>query len=341
MVKADAYGHGALAVSRVALANGADWLAVALPEEGRALRNAGISSPIIVLGPVLPAQIPLVVDAELQQAIFTWEVAEALDVEAARRDRRVIVHVEIDTGMGRTGLPAREAIDFLQAVQNLQHLTIQGIYTHFATADSEDKAFTHQQMQTLMEICRESEKRGVSIPMRHLSNSAAILDLPETFRDLVRPGLIIYGCYPSEAVQRTLKLRPAMCFKTSVIYVKDLLPGESVSYGRTFIAAKPMRVATLPLGYADGFSRHLSNRGEVLIRGARASVIGVVCMDMVMVDVTHIPRVTPGDEVVIFGRQDDCVLSVEEIAQRSSTISYEILCAVGARVPRVYLEDEA
>lgn len=339
MVKADAYGHGAVSVARTALAHGATWLGVALPEEGWALRKAGIQTPILVLGPTFPAQVRVVVEANLGLAVFTWEVAQALDKEAARQGRKATIHLKVDTGMGRMGVPFQRALDLLKVLRGLENLIIEGIYTHFATADHTDKSFTYRQMDTFLEICREAESMGISIPLRHLSNSAAVLDLPETFQDLVRPGIMIYGCYPSKEVQRTLPLRPAMTWKTQVALVKDLRPGDSVSYGRTFVAKKPVRVATLPVGYGDGFSRHLSNhQGEVLIHGQRVPVIGVVCMDMTMVDVTDIAEVRPGDEVVIFGKQQGNSITVEEVAQRMETISYEVLCGVGTRVPRFYLE---
>jgi len=332
MVKADGYGHGAVAVATTAVKSGADWLGVALPEEGWALRREGIRAPILVLGPIAAAQVRLVVEADLLAAVFTRELARGLDRAAAQAGRRALIHVKVDTGMGRIGVPAREA------VRRLPHLEIQGIYTHFATADHADKSFTLAQMGLFMEICEQAAARGISIPLKHLSNSAAILDLPETFQDLVRPGIMIYGCYPSETVQRTMEIIPAMAWKTQVALVKEIHPGESLSYGRSFVAQHPMRVVTLPVGYGDGFSRSNSNKGEVLIRGLRAPVVGLVCMDMTVVDVTHIPGVAVGDEVVIFGRQMGATLPVEEVAKRLDTISYEVLCGVGARVPRRYLD---
>jgi len=195
-------------------------------------------------------------------------------------------------------------------------------------------------MDDFMEICREAASRGIRIPMKHLSNSAAILQHPEAFQDLVRPGIMIYGCYPSAVVQRSMELRPAMTLRTRVALVKDLQPGESLSYGRTFVASRPTRVGTLPIGYADGLSRSHSNRGEVLICGRRAPIIGTICMDMTLVDITHIPEAGVGDEAVIFGRQGSGQISVEEVAERIGTVSYEILCSVGARVPRLYLGGE-
>jgi alanine racemase len=338
MVKADGYGHGAIPVARTALAHGADWLGVALPEEGRRLRDAGMRAPILVMGPTIPSQTPLVVEAGLGLALFSWEMARALNAEAGRRGRRVPVHVKIDTGMGRIGVQAGDALGFIEAVGRLPHLELEGMYTHFATADDADKSFAQGQLSAFQEICTEVRARGIRIPFRHVSNSAAILDLPEAFQDLVRPGIMLYGCYPSDAVQRDLPLTPAMTLKTRVAFLKDLAPGQSVSYGRTFVARRPVRVATLPLGYADGLPRALSNRGEVLVRGARAPVVGVVCMDMTMVDVTEVEGVTVGDEVVLLGRQGGEVIHLEDVARRAGTISYEILCGVSGRVPRVYAQ---
>jgi alanine racemase len=337
MVKANAYGHGAVTIAKTALASGANWLGVALPEEGWALRRAGTQAPILVLGPTGPDQVPLVLAADLAQAVFTWDLAVALEAEAARRNRRALVHVKVDTGMGRIGLQVDQALQFLESLRKLGHVDIQGIYTHLATADEADKSFVLRQLETFLDTCAEAASRGIAIPLKHVSNSAGILDVPETYQDLVRPGIMIYGCYPSPSVDRAVALRPAMTWKTRVAFVKELQPGDSVSYGRTFVARRPMRVATLPVGYGDGYPRLLSNRGEVLVRERRAPVIGAVCMDMTMVDVTHIQGASVGDEVVLFGRQGTAHLPVEEVAQWAGTISYEILCGVGQRVPRVYL----
>lgn len=340
VVKADAYGHGATEVSKVALDSGADWLGVAMAEEGLALREEGIRAPILIMGPIFPSQLRLTLEADLIVALFTWEVACALDDEAGRMGKRAIVHVKVDTGMGRIGVPVRDALTFLRALQGLRHLEVQGIYTHFATADHADSSFTQRQMNDFMELCREAASMGIRIPMKHLSNSAAVLQYPDTFLDLVRPGIMIYGCYPSVMVQRDMGLRPAMTLRTRVAMVKVLQPGESLSYGRTFVAQRHTRVATLPIGYADGLSRSHSNRGDVLIRGQRAPIIGTICMDMTLVDVTHIPEVLPADEAVIFGRQGSEQISVEEVAERIGTVSYEVLCSVGVRVPRLYVGRE-
>ncbi len=340
VVKADAYGHGAVEVSRVALDSGADWLGVAMAEEGWALREEGIRAPVLIMGPVFPSQLRLTLEADLSVALFTWEMACALEEEAARLGKRAMVHVKVDTGMGRIGVPVRDALKFLGAIQGLRHLEIQGIYTHFATADHADGSFTRHQFNLFMELCREASSMGIRIPLKHLSNSAAILQYPDTFQDLVRPGIMIYGCHGPVMVPRDMELRPAMTLRTRVATVRVLRPGESLSYGRTFVARRHTRVATLPIGYADGLARAHSNRGEVLIRGHRAPIIGTICMDMTMVDVTDIPQVVPDDEVVIFGRQGSEEISVEEVAQRIGTVSYEVLCSVGVRVPRLYIGKE-
>ena len=340
MVKADAYGHGATEVAKVALASGADWLGVALAEEGWALREEGIRAPILIMGPVFPSQLRLTLEEDLIIAVFTWEIARSLDEEARRMGKRAVVHVKVDTGMGRIGVPLRDALQFLRALKGLRHVEIQGIYTHFATADHADSSFTQRQMDDFLQLCAEASSMGIRIPMKHLSNSAAIMQHPDTFQDLVRPGIMIYGCYPSATVQRDTGLRPAMTLRTRVAMVKVLQPGESLSYGRTFVARRPTRVATLPIGYADGLSRSHSNRGDILIRGQRAPIIGTICMDMTLVDVTHIPQVLPGDEAVIFGSQGFERISVEEVAERIGTVPYEVLCSVGARVPRVYVGKE-
>lgn len=340
VVKADAYGHGATEVAKVALASGADWLGVALAEEGWALREEGIRAPILIMGPIFPSQLRLTLEADLIVAVFTWEVARCLDEEAKRMGKRAVVHVKVDTGMGRIGVPVRDALQFLEALHGLPHLEIQGIYTHFATADHADRSFTQRQMNDFLGLCREAAAMGIRIPLKHLSNSAAILQHPDTFQDLVRPGIMIYGCYPSSLVRREVRLRPAMTLRTQVAMVKVLQPGGSLSYGRTFVAQRPTRVATLPIGYADGLSRSHSNRGDILIRGQRAPIIGTICMDMTLVDVTHIPQVRPGDEAVIFGSQGSERISVEEVAERIGTVSYEVLSSVGVRVPRVYVGKE-
>ncbi|MBI5166383.1 MAG: alanine racemase [candidate division NC10 bacterium] len=337
VVKADGYGHGALEVARTALEAGASWLGVALPEEGAKLRVAGITAPILVLGPTSPTQAGLIVGFGLAQTLTTWEQAQALSQEARSQGRDIGVHLKVDTGMGRIGVAPAEALGLAKKVARLPALRLEGAMTHFADADSREKGYARAQLQTFLAVIAELTGAGIPILYRHAANSAAILDLPEAYLDLVRPGIMIYGYYPSAEVSRSLKLRPALTLRTEVACLKEVLPGTSVSYGRTFVTSRRTRVATLPIGYADGYSRLLSNSGEALIHGCRVPVIGRVCMDMIMVDVTEIPQVCPGDEAVLYGRQGETEISVEEVAAKIGTISYEVVCAISQRVPRVYV----
>ncbi len=335
VVKADGYGHGAIKVARTALGSGADWLGVALPEEGRQLREAGIDAPILVFGLIQPEEAYKVIGADLDQAICSVELLEALDREAAKASKKADVHLKVDTGMGRIGVMPDEAGSFAGKVQSYKNLNLKGIFSHFATADKEDKSFATRQLELFEGVLSDLGQAGIDIPIRHMANSAAVLDLPQSYYDMVRPGIMIYGLYPSNAVSRSIELKPAMTLKTKVSAVKTVAAGTSISYGRTFITqGEATVVATLPLGYADGLSRLLSNRGEVLVRGRRAPLIGTVCMDMCMVDISDVGGVKRGDEVIIFGEEP----SADEVAEKAGTVNYEITCAVSKRVPRIYIE---
>jgi len=339
VVKADAYGHGAKQVARAALQAGADWLGVAFPEEGAELRDAGIRAPIVVMGPVLPFQLALVLERDLAVSISSMDLAKALEEEAAQRGLFARVHVKVDTGMGRLGVPADQAPAFLRELSSLGRLRMEGLYTHLATADELYSDFAREQLRRFLEVDRKARENGINIPFRHAANSAGLISLGELgLLELVRPGLMLYGCFPNPGMSNPLSLRPALAWKTRVAHLRDLEAGQSVSYGRTFVAAGPMRVAVLPLGYGDGLPRSLSNRGQVLVRGSRAPIVGMICMDMTIVDVTRIQGVELGDEVVLVGRQAGHEISAEEVARWAGTISYEILCGVSKRVPRVYLE---
>ena len=334
VVKANGYGHGAVAVSLSALRGGANSLGVAVPEEGEELRKAKIDVPITVLGLIQPEEADKVVDLRLEQTLCSLEVAEALNRTASNEGTVVNVHIKIDTGMGRVGVQPRDALAFVRRIGKFKNLSIKGIFSHFSCADEVDKTFARKQVDMFDGVVREIEASGIKIPKKHLANSAAILDLPETYYDLVRPGIMIYGLYPSKDVSHSFVLKPAMTFMTKVAFVKKVPPGSPISYGRTFTTEKETLVATLPVGYADGYSRLLSGRGEVLIKGYRAPLIGRICMDMCMIDVSEMENVQPGDEVILFGEG----LPVDEVAERLGTINYEIVCAVGKRVPRVYVE---
>ncbi|WP_190239381.1 alanine racemase [Pelotomaculum schinkii] len=339
VVKANAYGHGAVEVSRVALANGADWLGVARVAEGTALREAGIEAPVLVLGYITPEQCDEVVRRRLTQAVYTREMGLALAEAAVRAGTKARVHFKVDTGMGRIGWtePSRVIQETLELARN-PNLEIEGIFTHFAAADAADKQYTQRQFQKFMEIIEKLRQNGLEFPLRHAANSAAIMELPETHLDLVRAGIIVYGLYPSDEVDRgRVALSPVMSLKARVAYVKDVPAGFKVSYGCTYATERDTNIATLPLGYADGYSRLLSSRGEVLLNGRRAPVVGRVCMDQLMVDAGDIPGVKIGDEAVLIGRQNGEKISADDIAARIGTINYEVTCMVNQRVPRVYV----
>ena len=334
VVKADGYGHGSVEVSRIALKNGANCLGVATPEEGQQLREAGIDVPILVLGLIQPEEAYKVVDFNLEQAISSLELAEALDQIGSKVGARINAHIKLDTGMGRVGLLPKDAVAFAKRVSRFKNLNIKGIFSHFSCADEVDKTFAKKQIEIFDRLVRDIEASGIKIPKKHIANSAGILDLPESFYDLVRPGIMIYGLYPSAEVSHSIELKSAMAFLTKVIFVKWVSPGCPISYGRTFMTQKKTMVATLPVGYADGYSRLLSGRGEVLIKGHRVALMGRICMDMCMIDVSEVKNVQPGDEVILFGKG----LPVDEIAEKIGTINYEVVCAVGKRVPRVYVQ---
>lgn len=333
VVKADGYGHGAVEVSRTALRNGADSLAVALPEEGQHLREAGIEAPILVLGLIQPEEAWKVVDSRLDQTVSSIALLEALDREAASASTQVNIHVKVETGLGRIGVEPHEVVLFLRRARSYRNLKVAGLFSHFSAADERDKTFSQHQLQLFEQTIREIRHAGIELPQRHMANSAATLDLPESYYDLVRPGLIIYGLYPSTEVSHSIEVKPAMTLKTKVCYLKTVPQGTPISYGRTFVTQKQTRVATLPLGYGDGYKRALANKGEVLIKGRRAPVIGRICMDMCMIDVSDVPDVQAGDEAIVFGQEP----TADELAAKIGTINYEVVTTVGKRVPRVYV----
>ena len=333
VVKADAYGHGAVPVSRAAIRSGATYLGVSSPEEGGEFREAGIDIPILILGLIPPEAAYKSVGLKLEQTICSLELAAALDQESRKASTRINVHVKVDTGMGRIGVLPENALAFVRRVRQFKNLNLTGIFSHFSSADDADKTFAKTQLEIFNGVVREIEAAGIHIPKKHMANSAAILDLPQSYLDLVRPGIMLYGLYPSPHVSRSIKLRPAMTLRTRVSYVKSVPGRTPISYGHTFFTQKETRVATLPVGYGDGYSRLLSNRGTVLIKGQRAPLIGRVCMDMCLADVFGIQNVRVGDEVILFGEE----LSADEVAENMGTINYEVVCGVGKRVPRVYV----
>lgn len=338
VVKAAAYGHGAVEISRRLLGLGADMLGVALVEEGSELRKAGIETPILVMGALFPEQAEAVVSMRLTPAVFTIAGARALSEAAVRLRMKVSAHVKIDTGMGRIGIAPEEAPRLIAQIRGLEGVEVRGLMTHFADADLCDKQFASQQMERFEKLLKTLDADGISVPVRHAANSAAVLDFSRALFTMVRPGLMLYGYNPLEkGATAHARLRPVLSLVTRIAFLKKVPAGVPISYGRTFVTRRESIIATLPIGYADGYNRGLSNKAEVLVRGVRASVVGRVCMDMCMIDVTDVPGVTEGDDVVLIGTQGNERITADEIAAKTGTIAYEVLCGIGSRVPRVYL----
>lgn len=343
VVKANAYGHGAPAVARTVLAHGAGRLAVARVEEGVALREAEITGPILVMGPLVPAQASAVVEHELTPTVNSLAVGQALSEAACAVHCELPVHLKVDTGMARYGVLPNEVVAFVRQLAGLGGLVLEGLWTHFATADEADKTYTRAQLAIYRQVLEELYATGLQVAMRHAANSAATLDLPETHLDMVRCGISVYGLYPSAHVGRSVELRPAMTLKARVGRVRRLPAGASVSYGRTYTTDRERRLALVSVGYGDGYSRALSNRGQVMIGGVRVPIVGRVCMDLLIVDVSRAPNACEGDEVVIFGPGDEGgaqspETTAGELADMLGTIPYEIVTAIAARVPRVYVD---
>ena len=338
VIKADGYGHGAYETANIALKEGASMLGVASLEEGVNLRQKGINAPVLILGYTEPHQYSTLLKMELVPTIFDWKAANILSGLARELGKKAAVHVKLDTGMGRLGLSSpRETLNFLESVVHLPSISLEGIYTHFAAADERDRNFTKKQLflfQNILDMCKE---KGINITLRHAANSAAAIEYPETHFDMVRIGIGLFGYFPSAEVHMDkIKLTPVMSLKSKIVYLKKVAAGTPISYGRTYVAPKDTTIATVALGYGDGYSRLLSNKGYMLVRGQKAPVAGTVCMDYTMLDVGMIPGVAEGDEVVACGGQGEERITADDLAGQLGTISYEILCNISARVPRVY-----
>ena len=350
VVKANGYGHGAEAVARTALQNGADSLAVARLDEALSLRRAGFTSPMLIFGAIPHSRLEEVVEHDLIMTLFDRSSAAEVSSLAQAKGLTVRAHLKIDTGMGRLGLVAvpdpaspeafkASAAEDAAAIVQMPNLDIQGVYTHFAQADSGDKGYTHRQLAIFQALLDHLKDRGITFPLRHAANSPATIDLPEAHLDMVRPGLMLYGIYPSPEVDHSrILLQPAMRLKARIAQLKDVASGFKISYGSTYQTTQPTRIATIPVGYADGYPRILSSRADMLVQGRRAPVVGRICMDQTMLDVGHLQEALVGDEVVIFGGPDGAGIPVEEIAGACSTIPYETVASLAARVPRVYVE---
>lgn len=338
IVKANAYGHGAVQVAERAVKAGAEYLGVALLQEAIELREHGITTPILILGYTWEQDYHLLVQYQITQAIYQVKQAELLNEVARSQGIKAKVHVKIDTGMSRLGFSVKESVEAIEKIAKLSHVEIEGLFSHLAMSDARDKSYTYLQLERFVTVCQKLEAAGLKFKYKHLANSGGVIDLPETHFDLVRPGIILYGLYPSVEVDHTkIKLKQAMTLKTQISYVKEVPEGTSISYGCTYTTASKAKIATLPLGYADGYTRLLSNRAMVLVDGKRVPVVGKICMDQCMVDVTEVEVVKPGDEVVLFGSQGQEFLSIDEIADLIGTINYEVLCMVSNRVPRKYV----
>ncbi len=337
VVKADAYGHGAVRVAQSLDRHGIACLGVALPEEGLEIRRAGVHSPILLLGGFAPPQADLVLRHDLTAAVFRVDQLQALSGAAARRGVRAAVHLKIDTGMSRLGVTARDATEFASRIRATPNLDLAGVFSHLAVADTPDDSFTSRQLSVFEECLKSLAEIGLRPRTIHLANSAAIMDHPPTWLTLVRPGIALYG-YPPSGRATALPLRPVLSLRSRIIYLREIPPGTSIGYGRTHKAKARSRIATLAIGYDDGLPYRLGNRGYVLIRGRRAPIVGRVNMDLTTVDVTGIPDAELGDAAVICGRSEDELLGADRLAQWAETHIWDVLCHIGPRVPRVYLE---
>jgi alanine racemase len=347
VVKADAYGHGALPCTQAVLDAGADTLGVGIVSEGIELREQGIQAPIQVLVGIFPDEVDDLIQHNLTTTLYSRSLAETLAQRASLLGKEVGVHIKVDTGMGRLGIAPEQLPALVEFINGLKNIRIESIFTHFSSADNADPGFTQNQIKSFQSSLNLLKKAKLNVPLAHCANSAALLQFPESQYDLVRPGIALYGASPAPGLatvinslttkNKKFSLRPVMQWKTRILSINSLPPGSSVSYGKKFVTQRDSRIATLPVGYADGLERLLTNRMQVLVRGHKTPQVGTICMDMAMIDVTDISGVQEGDEVVLFGQQGKESITADEMAEQAGTLSYEILCGVGKRVPRIYL----
>ncbi len=340
IIKADAYGHGAVMVAHT-LEDVADAYGVAILEEGIELRQSGINKPILILGYTPAPLYPAMIKYDIATAVFEYDMAKKMSDTAEKMGKKAKVHIKLDTGMSRIGFKQdEESLEAIKKISKLPGIEIEGCFTHFATMDEKDKTKAMKQFERYMDFVKKIEDAGIKIPVKHVSNSAGIIEKPEVNLDMVRDGICVYGMYPSEEVDKTkLKLTPAMEIKSYVSFVKTLEAGVEIGYGGTYTTTKETVVATIPVGYADGYSRALSNRGRVLIKGKSFPIIGRICMDQFMIDISSKPDIKQGDEVTLVGRDGDEYISIEEVADMSYSFNYEFVCDIGKRIPRVYYKD--
>lgn len=342
VIKADGYGHGAVPLARIMEKRDEIWgYAVATAEEAKELRRAGMKKPVLILGYVFPEDYKMLIRQEIRPAVYTLEMAGELSEEAVRAGKKARIHIKLDTGMSRIGFQCcEESADLIAQIHQLPHIVIEGIFTHFAKADERDKTFTREQMKQYGKMISLLRERKIDIPIHHVSNSAGIVDLPGYNLDMVRAGIILYGLWPSDEVQKeNIDLQPLLTLKSHIVHVKDLEDGRTVSYGGTYRVNGTKRIATVPVGYGDGYPRSLSNRGYVLIHGQKAPICGRICMDQFMVDVTGMEGVKTGDQVILAGRDGDQEITLEELGELSGRFNYEFACDLGKRIPRVYIKN--
>ena len=347
VIKADGYGHGAAELAHIYEKLGADFFAVSNIDEGIEIRNSGCALPIVILGYTPVEDAGRLSQYNISQAVFSLEYAKALSQECAKSGCTCKIHIKIDTGMSRIGFMCQEfprddySIKEICEACKLPNLQLEGLFTHFCVSDedADGRKFTQKQYKNFIYVREGLEKNGIAVPICHCSNSGAIEDYPDTYCDMVRAGIILYGLAPSDKLCGRLNLVPAMTLKTSVAYVKELKKGADISYGRTFTAEHDMKIATVPIGYADGYIRSNAEKGYMLVNGKKAKIVGRICMDQTMLDVTDIDGVRTGDEVIVFGTGEDGAPTADIIAENTGTINYEVVCLVGKRVPRVYYKN--
>lgn len=341
VVKANAYGHGAVEISKALLSCNIKKLAVANIVEAIELRENNITAPIMLLGISEDFAIDELINYDVEPTVSTLHFAKNLNKSAREKNKIIKIHIALDSGMGRIGFRnTSKDIDDIVSISNLSNLKIDSIFSHFSTADSIDKSYSNNQIYIYNSIINKLKEKGVNISKRNLSNSAAIIDIPESHYDYVRPGIIQYGYYPSDEVNKNdIHIKPVLTWKTRIVHIKEVDENEYIGYGKTYKTSKKTLIATLPVGYADGYSRNLSNKGSVIIKGKLAPIIGNVCMDQFMIDITDIEGVKSGDEVILLGSDGEVKFDAEDMANILNTISYEVLCLIGRRAPRVYIKD--
>ncbi|MCI8483992.1 MAG: alanine racemase [Lachnospiraceae bacterium] len=339
VIKADGYGHGAVPIGRELEKLEVIWgYGVATVEEAEILRRNAMAKPILVLGPSFPEQYQSLADQEIRATVFSLRQAQELEAFAEKAAKNIKVHIKIDTGLSRLGFQVNQkAAEEIAQIAKMPHMILEGIFTHFAKSDACDKTMTQDQIEKFQSMEGMLAERGISVPISHVSNSAAIIDMPQAGRDIVRAGISLYGMWPSDEVEKEkIKLRPALTLKSQVAFLKELEKGRTISYGAAYETKERQKIATIPVGYGDGYPRSLSNRGYVLIRGMRAPICGRICMDQFMVDVTHIPGAAEGDTVTLIGKDGEREISMDEMGELSGRFNYEFACDLGKRIPRIY-----